>query len=137
MKSRWSFGAACALGMVAGAAAACDPPRPGPDAVRVESGNWTLSYRTRPDKIVVGQHFSVEIGLCGRSGPDEPQRLLVDAHMPEHRHGMNYRPSVVREGEGRYRAEGLMFHMPGRWEFLFELHSAGRIDRLAHGRQLD
>ena len=29
---------------------------------------------------------------------------------------MNYRPSVVALGPGRWRADGMMFHMPGRWE---------------------
>ena len=39
--------------------------------------------------------------------------------MPEHRHGMNYKPEVKRLAPGRWRAEGLMFHMPGKWEFVF------------------
>ena len=34
---------------------------------------------------------------------------------------MNYRPSVVAAGGERYRAQGLMFHMPGRWVMTFEL----------------
>lgn len=33
---------------------------------------------------------------------------------------MNYKPSVHATGEGRYRTEGWVFHMPGRWEFAFE-----------------
>jgi hypothetical protein len=41
--------------------------------------------------------------------------------MPEHRHGMNYKPGIRPVGAGRFRAEGLMFHMPGRWEFVFDL----------------
>ena len=137
MRLRVSFTAVFALGLAATAAVACEPPRSGPPGVCIESGDWVLSYRTRPDKIDVGRHFAVEIGICARDGSVEPQRLVVDAHMPEHRHGMNYRLSLVREGAGRYRADGLMFHMPGRWEFLFELHAAGRIERLAHVRQLD
>ena len=39
---------------------------------------------------------------------------------------MNYRPSVTPQGAGRYRAEGLMFHMPGRWELVFEWRDAAR-----------
>jgi cytochrome c peroxidase len=50
--------------------------------------------------------------------------------MPEHRHGMNYAPAVKPLGPGRWRAEGLMFHMPGKWEFLFEVRGAGNTDRL-------
>jgi cytochrome c peroxidase len=52
--------------------------------------------------------------------------------MPEHRHGMNYAPEVKPLGPGRWRAEGLMFHMPGKWEFVFEVRAAiARI--LQHG----
>jgi cytochrome c peroxidase len=29
-----------------------------------------------------------------------------------------------------------MFHMPGKWEFVFEVRAAGRSDRMAHGFQL-
>ena len=32
---------------------------------------------------------------------------------------MNYRPTVQALGDGRFTAEGLVFHMPGRWRFLF------------------
>ena len=31
---------------------------------------------------------------------------------------MNYRPQRRAKGDGRYRAEGLLFHMPGRWQFV-------------------
>ena len=50
--------------------------------------------------------------------------------MPEHRHGMNYAPSVTRLGPQRWRAEGLMFHMPGKWEFIFELRAGNTSDVL-------
>jgi hypothetical protein len=34
---------------------------------------------------------------------------------------MNYKPTVVARGAGRYRAEGLLLHMGGRWEFAFDV----------------
>ncbi len=49
--------------------------------------------------------------------------LSVDAYMPEHRHGMNYKTEVISTGPQRYRVEGLMFHMPGQWEYIFELRT--------------
>jgi hypothetical protein len=45
---------------------------------------------------------------------------------------MNYRPTVRALGDGRYRADGLLLHMAGRWRLLFELTADGRLDRLAH-----
>jgi hypothetical protein len=32
---------------------------------------------------------------------------------------MNYRPTVEARGDGRYRASGLLLHMPGRWQLTF------------------
>ena len=52
--------------------------------------------------------------------------------MPSHGHGMNYRPTVAALGGGRYRAEGLMFHMPGQWELTFIVQSAGASERITH-----
>jgi cytochrome c peroxidase len=45
---------------------------------------------------------------------------------------MNYAPTLKPLGPGRWRAEGLMLHMPGRWEFVFEVRAAGVTDRLAN-----
>ena len=37
---------------------------------------------------------------------------------------MNYRVKVAPLA-GRYRSEGWLFHMPGRWEFVFDLGAGG------------
>jgi len=94
------------------AARACTPAIEG---TRLESKSYVLAYRAAPE---VGKHFSVEIAACAKSGPP-PKALKVDAQMPEHRHGMNYLPEVKPLAPGRWQASGLMFHMPGKWEFLF------------------
>ena len=86
-----------------------------PPGKRLESARLALSYRTVPAKIAAGQPFEVHFAFC----PSVRGPIKVDAHMPEHRHGMNYRPSIAPAAEG-YRSEGWLFHMPGRWEFIFE-----------------
>ena len=48
-----------------------------------------------------------------------------------HKHGMNYRATVKPLGQGRYTADGLMFHMPGKWRFVFELTGVTPADRLS------
>jgi hypothetical protein len=108
-----SLGALAAL--IAGSAQACLPGSPGDGARRVQAGDVALEFRPEPT-IVVGEPFALEVRAC------EGLRLLrVDAEMPEHRHGMNYQPSIHPLGPGRFRAEGLLFHMPGRWRLTFEL----------------
>ena len=99
----------------------------GATAAAVDSARYSLIYRTLPEKIAIGQHFAVELALCAKDGAAAPaaENVRVDAHMPEHRHGMNYKTTVTGSGAGRYRAEGLMFHMPGRWEYIFEVRASG------------
>jgi hypothetical protein len=43
---------------------------------------------------------------------------------------MNYRPTVTTAGAGRFRAEGLMFHMPGAWELTFDVVAADGTERV-------
>ena len=101
-------------------------------ARKVESTRYVLAYRTKPAKLAVGQDFVVEMAVCPKGGGAAPETVRVDAFMPEHNHGMNYK-AVVRAGEGgRYLAEGMMFHMPGKWDFIFEVRGGGKTDRLTH-----
>ena len=117
------------------AASACMPELPlakGRLPPTVDSSKYTLIYRTLPEKILIGQHFAVELALCAKDGASAPaaENVRVDAHMPEHRHGMNYKTTITSSGAGRYRAEGLMFHMPGRWEYIFEVRANGATERI-------
>jgi len=97
---------------------ACDLPGGGKS---IESPAYSLAYRTQPERISVGEHFAVELAVCAKASKGVPATVAVDAWMPEHRHGMNYKAGILSLGEGRYRAEGLLFHMPGRWEFVFDV----------------
>jgi len=105
---------------------ACTPALQG---TALESPKHALVFQV--SEIQVAKHFSLEVAACDKAGGPPPKTLQVDAHMPEHRHGMNYAPEVKPLGAGRWRAEGLMLHMPGKWEFVFEIRAAGRTDRVA------
>jgi len=63
--------------------------------------------------------------------------VRVDANMPLHRHGMNYRPVVTAQSEAMFRAEGLLFHMPGRWDVTFDVDTGARVERLTGTLQLE
>ena len=125
-KRRSRLWLAFAAGLICKSGWACVPPLEG---TRLESPRHVLVFKSAP--IAVSEHFSLEIAACAKSGA-APESLKVDAHMPEHRHGMNYAPAVKALGPGRWRVEGLLFHMPGKWEFVFEIGTAGTTDRLAH-----
>lgn len=121
-----------ALGLVAmllaaAAADACEIPAGFTPRARMEAPGVVVVFRTLPPAIEIGRHFVVEALVCG----DGASLTRVDATMPEHRHGMNYRPTLSAKGGGRYVAEGLLFHMPGRWELTFDVESGGRRARVA------
>jgi len=117
------------LVLLAPAAQACELP--GGPAEKLQSAAHTILYRAAP-ALRAGEHFALEIAVC-----PTPDGLRVDAWMPDHRHGMNYRSSLEALGGGRYRAEGLMFHMAGRWEIFFELRTGEKTERLAHSLRLE
>ena len=129
-KRRSRLWLAFAAGLACKSIAACVPPLEG---TRLESPRFVLAYK--PEPIAVAQHFALDFAICAKSEA-RAESVKVDAHMPEHRHGMNYAPQVKALGEGRWRAEGLMLHMPGKWEFVFEIRAAGKTDRLLHEHRL-
>jgi hypothetical protein len=120
-------GLAAALSIASAAAENCTAPAGFVPAGRIESRDTVLIYRTVPPRIEIGKHFAVDAVVCSKAAPSA---LRVDAQMPAHRHGMNYRARVAPQGDGRYRAEGLLFHMPGKWQFVFDLERPGRTERL-------
>jgi hypothetical protein len=111
------------------AAQACAPNLKG--AQQFQSDRYVVAYRTLPEKVAVGRHFGVDFAVCPKPGQPAPEAVKIDAYMPEHRHGMNYQ-AVVKPAPapGQYHAEGLMFHMPGRWEYIFEIRGGGTVDRI-------
>ena len=97
----------------------------------IYSDRYMLALRPDPLRIEVGQPFSLIMNVCTKGG--EPAELVrVDATMPEHKHGMNYAPTILGTGNGRFRVEGLLFHMPGTWEIAFDVRAGGEIQRLTH-----
>ena len=117
------------------AAQPCEVPRGFQPTGRLESSDVIVLFRTVPPTIEIGRHFTVEAVVC--SPAPMPTRLRVDALMPEHRHGMNYRPTVVKGGDGVYVAEGMLFHMPGRWQLLFDVERDGRVERFSTDMELE
>ena len=97
----------------------------------VFSDHYMIAFRPDPLRIEVGAPFSLILNICTKS--NQPAELVeLEATMPEHKHGMNYKPTIVAGKDGRYRADGLLFHMPGRWELNFDVRSGEEIERLSH-----
>jgi hypothetical protein len=119
-KTGHGFALAYAL-LSAQTAAACVLPEPS-----LKQGDVVVNWAVDAAPITVGRHFVMTVRLC----PADAKLVRVDATMPEHRHGMNYKPSFTALGEGRWRVEGMMFHMPGRWALRFDVQTASRTEIL-------
>jgi len=122
-RARWALAVAALVPLLAQATAAvpnCGDAL-GKGVARGESKRYVVAWRADPSPIAVSRHFALDVVVCAKSGAAPAKSLRVDATMPAHRHGMNYRPTVVATGDGRFRAEGLLFHMPGAWEFAFDV----------------
>jgi hypothetical protein len=71
----------------------------------VFSDHYMVAFRPEPMPIEVGQPFSLLFNVCTKS--NLPAELVaVDALMPEHKHSMNYRPTILAGANGRYRVDG-------------------------------
>lgn len=135
--------AVLALGAMAGSANSACPPGAG-DGTILRKDALALAYRPllnpgsgpAAKQVPMARHFVLEVQLCSAAAATA-HLAKVDASMPEHRHGMNYRPVITPLGDGRYRVEGMMFHMAGRWEVAFEVRSGKEVTRLTHDMQIE
>jgi len=97
-------------------AGACDLD----DARLVRDENRAVYYRIEPVPLESGRHFTMRFQFCREGRALELKRFKLDASMPAHGHGMNYRASSRRTGAGAYSVEGMLFHMPGQWRISVE-----------------
>ena len=118
---RWQRAAAALALAAAGLpwAAACTLQEA--DGQRLSAAGLQLAWQAQPSPIRNGQPFVLAVRLC----PASATLKAVDATMPAHRHGMNYRPSLHPLGDGRWRVDGMLWHMAGAWELRFDVEVAG------------
>jgi hypothetical protein len=132
--ARLSRGAlvACMLVAIAGSARAADECGAALKAVHpsiAQGDGARIAFVPRSLPVPVGRHFDIDFVICGVAIRDGAA-VAVDADMPAHRHGMNYRTRVEALPGGVFRAHGLMFHMPGTWRVIFDVPLEGRTLRL-------
>jgi hypothetical protein len=112
------------------------PPKP---TATVEDG--TVILRGRGDKGLYGVEVRFrqpQVGALftamtkvtdlttGAAVPDA--KLILDATMPEHRHGMMTRPVHTEISPGAWRSEGMKLHMAGHWVIDATVDAGGKQD---------
>lgn len=141
MRSVKTIARAVALGaMIAPLAAAATRGQGAPQGehwkeVTSNDGSWRVHWRviaeSQPAEVPLPRkRFTVELRLESLRTPAEtPKAVLVDAQMPEHGHGMNVLPTVSLAEGGAVRADGMLFHMNGRWEVDVDIDDGTTVER--------
>jgi hypothetical protein len=127
--------AAFAAALLPPAALACQPPLAGNGVHTVAGQRYVVAWRA-PAPLPLADFFALELAACARDG-SRIGTPRVDATMPAHGHGMNYRPVVEALGSGRFRAAGLLLHMPGQWQLTFSLGSGDAGETLRATLEVD
>ena len=128
---RLAFGTIFLLVIGTAQALACQMPLLESARTLSDNKGFVLAWRFVPAKPKIGEFFVVEFAICSRDAAATPETLRVDATMPAHRHGMNFQPRIAATGPNLYRAEGMMFHMPGKWHLAFEQRAPSGPARVA------
>ncbi|KAA3611828.1 MAG: hypothetical protein DWQ01_07010 [Planctomycetota bacterium] len=81
----------------------------------------------------LNRHFSLQVLVPGPA----PEKVVVDADMPAHRHGMLTQPVLTPQEEGRYRVDGMLLHMPGAWVITVDVTRNGVVERSEFPLNLD
>lgn len=103
-------------------------------------GRYFVAYTPRPNPIPLNEMFELDVmvfdsGDAPTSAADVA--LGVDGAMPEHEHGMNTAPVVVREAVGRFKVSGMLFHMSGYWQLYFDVTRGPVTERAQFDVRLD
>jgi hypothetical protein len=127
-----SVSAALLTLVLAGCGADSDAAKPaagGKQRFESNGGRYTVELETSPASIAVNQPFDVTVAVTPKAGPATDLDVVVDARMPAHFHGMNRVAKISRGPGNSWKAEGLLFHMPGHWELYIDVSQGGATER--------
>ncbi len=95
------------------------------------AGRFVAEVTPLASEVPLNEHFAVELALYRADGttPYTPPLVTLDARMEEHEHGMLRDVALHELAPGRYRADGLLFHMVGAWQFHVDVTEGARTER--------
>jgi len=93
-----------------------------------ERGTFRLAWRPARGALPRNEDFALDVAVWRDGRPLRGATLVVRGWMPDHGHGMVRRPLVDEAGEGRYRVDGMLLHMRGRWQIDFDVTDGTTMD---------
>lgn len=98
-----------------------------PSWTRTESrlGRYLVCWRPLTGQVPRNEDFTLEVWVLRDGAPVRDALLAVNAWMPDHGHGMLRRPTAEAQPDGSFRILGMLLHMRGHWQLMFEVAEQG------------
>ncbi|MCK6513124.1 FixH family protein [Myxococcota bacterium] len=97
-----------------------------------KEGTYRVVYVPAPDPIPLNENFAINFTVTYADGREmalpADLELKADATMPAHKHGMLQKPTIQKETTGKYKVDGMKFHMPGQWVMKVDLTSGAKTE---------
>jgi hypothetical protein len=125
-KSLWTTCVGCLITLFAGASLASGAidlvENVSSGEVTTTGGAFVVRWKTNPSPMPTNEMFDLLVEVRPRDGGKlDAIWLRADAQMPEHNHGMNTQPRTEPLGNGIFAVKGLIFHMSGNWDLVFDV----------------
>lgn len=128
---RWGSSAALFVLLFVGNAQQGHAAADGSGIVDSHSGAFRVQFRSDVQPLPLNVMHAWTLLLQNAEGePVSDAELTLLGGMPAHNHGLPSAPQVQATSDpGRYRVEGLRFHMQGEWVLELTIRHGGREDR--------
>ena len=95
------------------------------------AGHYRVRYKLDQDPPPRGELTGLAVYVLDAAGKElRPKlKLLVDADMPEHGHGLVRLPEVAPQPDGGFKVSGLRLHMQGKWQVYLDLVEGAHTER--------
>jgi hypothetical protein len=95
------------------------------------AGHYRVRYKLDQDPPPRGELTGLAVYVLDAAGKElRPKlKLLADADMPEHGHGLSRLPEVAAQPDGGFKVSGLRLHMPGKWQVYLDLVEGAHTER--------
>lgn len=94
-----------------------------------ERGVYQVRFESSLKPIEINRIHSWVLHVTADGEPVTAAAMTVSGGMPAHDHGLPTSPRITEElDQGKYRLDGMRFHMRGEWEVTVEIEADGKRD---------